>query len=100
MTTPPRSPELLKGRFALPDRVPSVVRRTIPQQYDPDTLTRSFEIQSAGGEGGARTEDLRLTEPPRETVQIEVVLGTLQAKLPRRCAGVHQTAAVIYGGID
>lgn len=71
MTTFPGSPKLLKGGIVLLDPVTAIVQRVISLQYNPDTLTRSFEIQGAGGEGGDRSEGLRLTGPPKETIKLE-----------------------------
>ena len=77
MATFPRSPKPLKGGIVLLDPVTAIVQRVIPLQYNPDTLTRSFEIQSVGGEGGDRTEGLRLTGPPKETIKLEPELERL-----------------------
>jgi hypothetical protein len=42
-------------------------------QYNPETLTRSLQPQTAGGESGsARAEPLRLAGPPVETLRLDV----------------------------
>lgn len=46
------------------------VRRVIPLQYNPDTLTRTLQVQAAGGEGD-RLEALRLKGPPAESIKLE-----------------------------
>lgn len=74
MTTFPRSPRLLKGGLVLLDPDSSEVQRIIPLQYNPDTLTRTLEVQGAGTEGGNRSEALRLTGPPQETIKLEAEL--------------------------
>lgn len=71
MTTFPGSPRLVKGGIIVIDAESAVVRRVIPLQYNPDTLSRSFQVKGAGGEGGDRTEALRLTGPPVETIKID-----------------------------
>ncbi len=78
MTTFPRSPKLLKGGIVLLDPTTAFVQRVISLQYNPDTLTRSFEIQGAGGEGGDRSEGLRLTGPPKETIKLEAELDATE----------------------
>ena len=47
------------------------VLRVIPLQYNPDTLTRSFQIKGVGAESGDRIEALRLKGPPVETIKVE-----------------------------
>ena len=71
MTTFPRSPRLLKGAIVSVNpgnSLPSV----IVFQYNPATLTRSLEPQMMGGEGGDRSEVLRLKGAPVETINLEV----------------------------
>jgi hypothetical protein len=46
------------------------VQRIIVLQYNPDTLSRSFQIQAVS-EGGDRSEALRLKGPPVETFKVE-----------------------------
>jgi hypothetical protein len=40
-------------------------------QYNPDTLSRTFQIKGVGSEGGDRIEALRLKGPPVETIKVE-----------------------------
>ena len=44
MTTFPNSPRLLKGGIVLLDPESGHVRRIIALQYNPDTLTRSLQV--------------------------------------------------------
>jgi hypothetical protein len=74
MTTFPGSPHLLKGGIVLIDPVTAAVQRIIALQYNPDTLTRSFQVQAIGPDGGDRSEALRLKAPPVETWKIEAEL--------------------------
>jgi hypothetical protein len=47
------------------------VQRIITLQYNPETLSRTLQVQGAGGEGGDRAEALRLAGPPTETLKLE-----------------------------
>jgi hypothetical protein len=69
------SPKLLKGGIVLVDPAAGTVLRIIALQYNPETLTRSLQVQGGGGgEGGDRSEALRLKGPPAETIKLEAVL--------------------------
>jgi hypothetical protein len=72
MTTFPGSPRVLKGGIVLlnPDQFTVLTNGIIVLQYNPDTLTRSFKIKGIE-EGGDRTEALRLTGPPVETIKLD-----------------------------
>lgn len=74
MTTFPGSPHVLKGGIVLIDPVTAAVQRIIALQYNPDSLSRSFQVQGAGPESGDRSEALRLKGPPVETWKIEAEL--------------------------
>lgn len=71
MTTFPGSPKLLKGGIVLIDPETSAVQRIISLQYNPETLTRTLQVQGVGGESNNRSEALRLTGPPVETLKLE-----------------------------
>ena len=71
MTSFPGSPRLIKGGIVLIDPDTSAVERVITLQYNPDTLTRTLQVQGVGGEGGDRSEALRLTGPPVETIKFD-----------------------------
>ncbi|HEY6206066.1 MAG TPA: hypothetical protein VIW21_07865 [Chthoniobacterales bacterium] len=68
----PISPRLLKGGIVLVDPESGAVQRVIALQYNPDTLTRSFQIKGVGAEGGDRSEALRLKGPAVESFKLEV----------------------------
>jgi hypothetical protein len=65
MTSFPNSPRLLKGGIVLIDPDTSAVRRIIALQYNPDTLSRTQQVQALS-EGGDRSESMRLKAPARE----------------------------------
>ena len=86
MSTFPNSPKLLKGGIVLVDPDTVAVRRIISLQYNPDTLTRSLQIQGVstdGGAGGDRSEILRLKGPPVETIKLDAEIdATDQLEFP------------------
>jgi hypothetical protein len=71
MSTFPDSPRLLKAGLVLLDPTTSLVQRIITLQYNPDTLTRSLQIQSAETGNRDRSEALRLKGPPIETFKLD-----------------------------
>src|SRR6266852_4001582 len=71
MTTFPGSPRILKGGIVLLDPNSGAVQRIITLQYNPDSLTRTLQIQGTGAESGDRMESMRLKGPPVETYKLE-----------------------------
>src|SRR5205814_1388900 len=72
MTTAPNTPRLLRGGIVLIDSDSGAVRRIIALQYNPDTLTRTLQVQGVGPEGGGdRSEALRLKGPPMESIKLD-----------------------------
>ena len=72
MTTFPNSPKLIKGGLVLIDAETARVQRIISLQYNADTLTRKFQTQETGGEGGGiRVEPTRFKGPAIETITLE-----------------------------
>ena len=71
MSTFPNSPKLLKGGIVLIDAENGRVARIISLQYNPESLTRSLQVQAAGGEGGNRSEAMRFNGPAVETIKLE-----------------------------
>jgi hypothetical protein len=58
------------------------VLRTIALQYNPDSLSRSLQIKALA-EGGDRSDVMRLTGPPVETIKLEVEIdATDQLEFP------------------
>lgn len=82
MATFPNSPRLLKGGIVLIDPQSSAVRRVIALQYNPDTLTRTLQVQAMGGESD-RLEALRLKGPPNESIKLDAEIdATDQLEFP------------------
>ncbi len=71
MSAFPNSPRLLKGGIVLVDPDTGVVQRIIVLQYNPDTLSRTLQVQSVAPESQNRSEALRLKGPPIETFKLE-----------------------------
>lgn len=102
MTTFPGSPRTLKGGIVLVDGTTGRQLRVIVLQYNPDSLTRSLQVQGAG-EGGDRSEALRLTGPPVETIQVEAEIDAAdQLEFPDEGAnqvvvaeGIHPQLAAL-----
>ena len=72
MSSFPGSPRILKGGIVLldPDQFTVLPNGIIALQYNPDTLTRTLKIKGIE-EGGDRSEALRLSGPPVETIKLE-----------------------------
>jgi hypothetical protein len=95
--TSPISPRLLRGGLVLLDADTGAPRRIIALQYNPDTVTRSFQIKGTGAEGGDRSEALRLKGPAAETIKLECELDAAdQLEVADRTAadvGIHPELA-------
>jgi hypothetical protein len=74
MTGFPGSPRLLKGGLVLMDATTSTVQRIIALQYNPDSVSRTLQIQGVGPDTGDRSELLRLKGPPVETWKVDAEL--------------------------
>ena len=72
MSAFPDSPRVLKAGIVLldPDSFNVLPNGVIVMQYNPDTLTRTLKIKGAQ-EGSDRSEALRLTGPPVETIKLD-----------------------------
>ena len=65
---------LLKAGIVLVDYDTGAVQRLIPLQYNPETLTRTLQIQGVGPESGPHVDQMRLKGPPIETFKLEADL--------------------------
>jgi hypothetical protein len=78
----PGSPRLLKGGIALLDPTTAAVQRIIALQYNPDTITRTLQVQGVG-DSPDRSEALRLKAPAVETIKLDAEIDvTDQLELP------------------
>ncbi|HKD33081.1 MAG TPA: hypothetical protein VKB73_06370 [Gaiellaceae bacterium] len=76
MTTFPGSPRVLKGGLVLVDPDSGAVRTVIALQYNPETVSRTLQIQ-AFGESAERSEALRLKGPPVETFKLDAEIDAV-----------------------
>ena len=71
------SPKLIKGGLVVLDAASGAVKRTITLQYNPHSLTRSYQVQGAGGDGAAeRAQPFRLKGPAIESIKLAVEMGS------------------------
>ena len=89
MTTFPNSPKLIKGAIIGFD-IANPFASIIVFQYNPETLTRRLEARTTGAtDGGDKTEALRLSGPPRETITLSVEFDAIdQLDQPGSLAGI------------
>ncbi|HEY7334950.1 MAG TPA: hypothetical protein VH639_08705 [Bryobacteraceae bacterium] len=80
----PISPRLVRGGIVTMDPDTSTVQSVIALQYNPDSLSRTLQIQAVqGGQDGVRVDALRLRGPAVETIKIEAELdATDQLEFP------------------
>lgn len=81
----------LRGGIVLLDPVTSAIQRTIVLQYNPDTLSRSFQIQPAEGD---HIETLRLKGPAIETIKLEAEMDAADQDTPSSMGIYAQLAAL------
>jgi hypothetical protein len=86
VTASPISPRLVKGGIVTMDPDTSVVQTVIALQYNPDSLSRTLQIQAVqGGQDGVRVDALRLRGPAIETIKLEAELdATDQLENPKK----------------
>jgi hypothetical protein len=100
MSTFPNSPRLVKGGIVLVAPDTSAVRRVIALQYNPDTLSRTLQIKGLAA-GGDRSDALRLTGPPVETLKVDIEIdATDQLESPDKnpsaaTLGIHPQLAAL-----
>jgi hypothetical protein len=82
----PNSPRLVKGGIVTMDVDTSAVKSVIALQYNPDSLSRTMQIQAVqGAQDGTRVDALRLRGPAVETIKIDAELdATDQLEFPRQ----------------
>jgi hypothetical protein len=97
----PNSPKLLKGGIVLVDPESARVLRIVSLQYNPDTLTRTLQVQSAGGDAAHRSEPLRFKGPAVETIKLDAAIdATDQLEVPGQNLatvqfGIHPQLSVL-----
>jgi hypothetical protein len=80
----PNSPRLVKGGIVTMAPDTSAIKTVIALQYNPDSLSRTLQIQAMpGGQDGVRVDALRLRGPAVETIKLEAELdATDQLEFP------------------
>lgn len=73
MPSSPRSPRFLKGAIVAIDTA-TQQRNTIVFQYNPESLSRSLQPQTVGGENGQSSQEVRFVGAPVETINLEVMI--------------------------
>jgi hypothetical protein len=74
------APRLVRGGIVTMDPDTATVETVIALQYNPDSLSRTLQIQAtAGGQDGARVDALRLRGPAVETIKLDAELDATDA---------------------
>lgn len=74
----PNSPRLVRGGIVTMDPGTSAVLGVIALQYNPETLSRTLQIQALpGGQDGVRVDALRLRGPAVETIKLDAQLDAI-----------------------
>lgn len=86
------SPQLIKAGLVVLDAASGSVHRTIALQYNPETLSRSFQVQGVGGDAGAeKAQPFRLKGPAIETIKFDAEIdATDSLEQPDRNANAVQ----------
>jgi hypothetical protein len=95
------SPRVLKAGIVLADADNGTVQRVIVLQYNPDSLTRTLQVQTVRQEQRNRAEALRLTGPAIETLKLDAEIDAAdQLEFPDRNPlatkfGIHPQLAAL-----
>lgn len=91
MSAFPGSPRLLSGGVVLVDIDTGKVQRVITLQYNPDTVTRTLQVQGVTGEAPDHLDQLRLKGAPIETYKLEAEIdATDQLEFPEQNPATQQ----------
>lgn len=96
------SPRLVKGGIVVVDPDTSRVIRVIGLQYNPESLSRTLQVQASGGsEGGDRSQALRLKGAAVETIKLEIEIDATDrledpaANRDAAALGIHPQLAAL-----
>ena len=91
----PISPRVVKGALVGLDLF-NPLTTVIVFQYNPESVSRTLQAQGSG-EGGARSEAMRLKGPPIETIKLDVEIDDLSqvATAPDLGLGIHPQLAAL-----
>jgi hypothetical protein len=91
MTSFPLAPRVVKGGLALVNPTSGALLRVIALQYNPETLTRSLQIQTIG-ESADRSDVMRIKGPPIETIKVDAEIdATDQLEQPDQNRGAVES---------
>jgi hypothetical protein len=62
-----------KGGIVLVDFDTAAVLHVLPLMYNPETLTRTLQVQGVGADSGPHVDQMRLKGPPIETYKIDAL---------------------------
>jgi len=84
--------KLRKANIVLIDLESPQVRRTIALQYNTGTLSRSYQVQGAGGDGGAERAQLILKGPAIESIKLEAEINATDSpeRPSQNAGGAHE----------
>lgn len=83
MSSFPNSPKLIKGGLVLVDADTARVLSVISLQYNSDSLSRTLQVQTTGGQAADRVEPVRFKGPAVETFKLEADIdATDQLEFP------------------
>ena len=95
MSSFPGSLKLVKGGLVILDAASGAVKRSIALRYNPDTLTRSYQVQGSGGDGGGeRAQAFRLKGPAIESIKLDAEIDATDS-----LEHPHQNANAVAFGI-
>jgi hypothetical protein len=110
----PGSPKLIKGGIVLLDATNGELQGVIGMQYDPDTLTRSFQVQGVGDGGfddfkfrswalgamGCKLEITKgLSKPGKADFKVAPRRWVVEAIPPVRCCfGIKKPVRCCFSG--
>jgi len=93
--------QLVKGGLVQVDVSSGKALTVIALQYNPDTLTRTLQVQASGAEGSARSQALRIKGPAVETIKLEAEIdATDRLEFPAQnpdtvSLGIHPQLAAL-----
>lgn len=95
------SPRLIKGGIVQVDPASGRLLGVIALQYNPDSMTRSLQVQSTGGDGADKSQALRLKGAAVETLKVDAEIdATDRLEFPDQnatavSAGIHPQLAAL-----
>ena len=92
---PPGAVNLLRGALVTIDLV-TQVRNAIAFRFNPTTLRRSLQASTVGGgEQGDRSQAVRFTGAPVETITLDAVFDSLASNSPASSSGIYPQLAAL-----